>query len=108
MARQAPLGDRLSRQADKLEGQSLVTHHRPQDFRRASPILAALAFGFTTLLALCAPAQATNIERVVSPGGIEFWLVRDATVPLVAVNFAFRGGSVQDPEDKGGLAELTV
>ena len=60
------------------------------------------------LMALSLPAAATKIERVVSPGGIEFWFVRDGTVPLVSIEFAFRGGSVQDPEDKGGLAEMTV
>jgi zinc protease len=61
-----------------------------------------------TLIAFCLPAGATKIDRVVSPGGIEFWFVRDATVPLVSIEFAFRGGSVQDPDDKGGLAALTV
>ena len=60
------------------------------------------------LVALCVPASATKIERVVSPSGIEFWFVRDATVPLVSIEFAFRGGAVQDPDDKMGLAEMTV
>ena len=60
------------------------------------------------LMALSLPASATKIERVVSPGGIEFWFVRDGTVPLVSIEFAFRGGAVQDPDDKGGLAEMTV
>ena len=60
------------------------------------------------LMALSLPASATKIERVVSPSGIEFWFVRDGTVPLVSIEFAFRGGAVQDPDDKGGLAEMTV
>jgi zinc protease len=60
------------------------------------------------LVAFGAPANATKIERVVSPGGIEFWFVRDGTVPLVSIEFAFRGGAVQDPDDKIGLAEMTV
>ncbi len=34
--------------------------------------------------------------------------MRDATVPLVAIEFAFRGGAAQDPDDKAGLAEMTV
>jgi zinc protease len=68
-------------------------------------IFAALA-----LFALFAPggAQAMTIERVVSPGGIEAWLVRDATVPLVAMQFAFRGGSSQDPADKAGLSNMVA
>jgi zinc protease len=43
---------------------------------------------------------------VISPGGIEAWLVQDATVPLVAMQFAFAGGSAQDPADKPGVAQL--
>jgi zinc protease len=70
--------------------------------------LGALGIAGAALLALGLPAQAQKIERIVSPGGIEFWFVRDATVPLISLNFAFRGGSVQDPDDKGGLAEMTV
>lgn len=68
------------------------------------------------VLALCAafvlfvsPARATEIERVVSPGGIEAWLVREDAVPLVAMSFAFEeGGSSQDPADKAGLGTLTA
>ncbi len=70
--------------------------------------LGALAVIAAALLALCVPAKATKIERVTSPGGIEFWFVRDGTVPLIAIEFAFRGGAVQDPDDKAGLAEMTV
>jgi zinc protease len=53
-------------------------------------------------------ADATKIERLITPGGIEVWLVRDPTVPLVAVNFGFSGGSTQDPPDKGGTANMMV
>ena len=62
-----------------------------------------------TVLALAvpaAPASATTIERVVSPGGIEAWLVHETAVPLVVVNFAFKGGAVQDPAGKSGTANL--
>jgi zinc protease len=55
------------------------------------------------------PVQAaTNIQRVVSPGGIEAWFVQDATVPLVAIQFAFTGGSAQDPADKPGVANFAA
>jgi zinc protease len=52
------------------------------------------------------PAHATTIERVVSPGGIEAWLVHEPAVPLIAVDFAFAGGAVQDPAGKAGTANL--
>jgi len=67
----------------------------------------AVALGAFALLLPAVPAQATKIDRIVSPGGIEAWLVRDTTVPLVAMQFAFTGGSSQDPADKSGLANMT-
>ena len=69
--------------------------------------LAALALA-TLAVAFAAPAEATKIERVVSPGGIEAWLVSDKTVPLIAVDFAFRGGANQDPAGKTGVAQMTT
>lgn len=64
---------------------------------------------FAAALALAAPAQAaTKIERVVSPGGIEAWLVSDSSVPLIAMNFAFQGGANQDPIGKPGVAYMTA
>jgi zinc protease len=66
----------------------------------------AAALAFFTVLA--APAGAMTIERVVSAGGIEAWLVQEKTVPLIAVEFAFRGGANEDPADKSGLAHMTA
>jgi zinc protease len=64
----------------------------------------------SVVVALMAPlaAQATTIQRVVSPGGIEAWLVQDPTVPLIAFDFAFRGGANQDPVDKPGVATMAT
>jgi len=68
-----------------------------------------LALAATAFLWLApVDAHATKIERVITPGGIEVWLVRDPTVPLVAINFGFGGGSTQDPPDKGGTANMMV
>ncbi|MBX3596055.1 MAG: insulinase family protein [Rhizobiaceae bacterium] len=47
-----------------------------------------------------------KIQEVVSPKGVRAWLVEDYTVPLVAMRFAFEGGSTQDPDGKEGLANL--
>lgn len=51
-------------------------------------------------------AHATKIERVVSPSGIEAWLVREPAIPMIAMEFAFVGGSCQDPADRPGLAYM--
>lgn len=53
-------------------------------------------------------AAAAKIQRVVSPGGIEAWFVQDATVPLVAMEYAFVGGASQDPEGKPGTGYMTA
>jgi zinc protease len=69
--------------------------------RRA--VVALLALPFVT-----APALATTIERVVSPGGIEAWLVHEPAVPMIAIDFAFVGGAAQDALGKGGTATLVA
>jgi zinc protease len=74
-----------------------------------SGLFAALSVILIGLGLVLAPAKAaTKIERLVTPGGIEVWLVRDATVPLIAMDFAFRGGGAQDPADKSGTGSLTT
>ena len=52
------------------------------------------------------PAGAATVQRVVSPGGIEAWLVQEPSLPLVALNFAFIGGATQDPTDKPGVGYM--
>lgn len=51
-------------------------------------------------------AYAIDIERVVSPGGVEAWLVAEPTIPLIGISIAFRGGAAQDPEDLPGVADM--
>jgi zinc protease len=74
--------------------------------------LRAAAGGAATLLLaltlLAAPAaRAVDVQRVVSPGGIEAWLVESNEVPVIAVDFAFRGaGASADPADRQGLSNL--
>jgi zinc protease len=53
-------------------------------------------------------AGASRIERIVTPAGIEIWLVREKNLPMVSLNFAFLGGAAQDPADKPGVANLVA
>ncbi|MGO4333666.1 M16 family metallopeptidase [Labrys sp. KB_33_2] len=46
------------------------------------------------------------IQKIVSPLGIEAWLVEDYAVPVIAIDFAFKGGAAQDPADRPGLAHI--
>ncbi len=68
------------------------------------PALCGLALLCLTLTIL--PVRAMNIERVVSPKGITAWLVSEANVPLIAMQFAFEGGAAQDQNGKEGTAYL--
>jgi zinc protease len=66
---------------------------------------AALAAAFAIVCAASAQA-ASKIEPIVSPGGIKAWLVREPSVPMVALDFAFTGGANADPADKPGVANM--
>ncbi len=78
----------------------------------ARPFLGHLLLLVIMSLSLVSPAaaqsQTTRITRVMSPGGIEAWLVHDTTLPLIAMEFAFVGGAAQDPAGKPGVASLTA
>jgi zinc protease len=67
-----------------------------------SALMAATSFIFLPFL--IAPAHSMQIQKVVSPKGIEAWLVEDHTLPLIAMQLGFEGGSAQDPAGKDGLA----
>jgi len=71
-------------------------------------VLSRLAVALVALPLITAAARATTIERVVSEGGIEAWLVREPAVPMIAVDFAFVGGAAQDIAGKAGTAYLAA
>ena len=65
-----------------------------------------LALAFVVLLCRLAPAEAMDIERVVSPGGIEAWLVEEPSIPVLVMEVAWKGGTATDTADKAGLANM--
>jgi zinc protease len=70
--------------------------------------LVAIAAMSLALLSAASDASAAKIERVVTPGGIEAWLVRDQTLPMLSMEFSFKGGAAQDPAGKPGVAHLAA
>lgn len=63
------------------------------------------------VLALCAalPAWAeVNIKEMTTPGGIDAWLVEEHSIPFVALELRFQGGTSLDPQDKDGVTNLMV
>ncbi len=64
---------------------------------------------FAILLLQPQPSHATTrIQHIKTPGGIEAWFVQDATVPLIAMQYAFGGGADQDPADKPGVGTMVA
>lgn len=59
-----------------------------------------------TSAAVAVSSSPTQVNSVVSRGGIEAWHVESAVVPLVAIAFTFEGGTAQDPEGKAGVAQM--
>ena len=76
--------------------------------RRLLPSLSGLVIAAVASIAAFSVQAATKIERVISPGGIELWLVREPSLPLIAIDFSFNGGSSQVPADKAGLASMVT
>jgi len=54
------------------------------------------------------PADAIEIKSVRSPGGIEAWLVEDHKIPVISLDWAFKGAGSRDPAGKQGLSELVA
>jgi zinc protease len=71
-------------------------------------LVASIFFAAAAAIASTNAASAMTIEKIVSPGGIEAWLVREKSLPLVTLNYAFHGGASQDDADKAGTANLTA
>lgn len=80
----------------------------------ARAFLAALAFACTPMMAAPAFAQTAQaqsedgvpVERVVSPGGIEAWLVSDSTVPMIVLRAYWLGGAANEPDNLTGVTSV--
>lgn len=56
---------------------------------------------------LAVPARAAvEIQEVTSPGGITAWLVEEHSIPFVALDIRFKGGTALDAEGKRGAINL--
>ena len=55
------------------------------------------------------PAHAEmNIVEVTSPGGLKAWLVEEHSIPFVAMELGFEGGTVLDAPGKRGVGNLMM
>ena len=55
-----------------------------------------------------ASADDERIQRVISPGGIEAWLVEESAIPMIAVEIGFEGGALLDSDEQLGVASFTA
>lgn len=74
---------------------------------RARATAAAVWLAVLAILLVAPPAAATEVQRVVSPGGIEAWLVEEHRIPILSLKAAFRGGAVLDAAGREGTANMT-
>jgi zinc protease len=68
--------------------------------------LSLALLGLAAFALVATPAAALDIEKVVSPGGIEAWLVEETEVPIITMEVSWEGGSASDPAAKLGLANM--
>lgn len=64
-----------------------------------------IAAAIIALTPLAAMAQ-TEIEEVVTPAGITFWLAQESAIPIVSMEILFRGGTGLDPADRPGAVTM--
>jgi zinc protease len=81
----------------------------PVSALRAAARLMGLALVMAVALAAAiTPAFALpKVQKVVSPGGIEAWLMQLNDAPLITFRLAFKGGVLQDPNGKYGSTTMT-
>jgi len=49
-----------------------------------------------------------KIQQFVTPGGVSVWLVSEPSIPILAVQLAWEGGTAMDPEGLEGLGEVVT
>jgi zinc protease len=68
--------------------------------------LVSLSVALGALDPIPAAEAAAKVERVVSPGGIEAYLLSEPSIPFLSLSLHFRGGAALDPVGKEGLAYM--
>lgn len=79
--------------------------------KRVALAIALACASFAPAYAQTQPESAASrygvdVERIVSPGGIEAWLVSDATVPMIVMRAYWRGGSASESENVIGVTSV--
>ena len=67
-------------------------------------LLSAFVFFMTVFSVEAAPVL--DIQKIITPKGLEVWFVQDKHLPMMALQFSVRGGAQFDPKGKDGTAEM--
>jgi zinc protease len=79
----------------------------PGRLRAAATRLVGLVI-VATVIGLAAPASALpEVQKVVSPGGVEAWLMELNDAPVITLRISFKGGDLQNPDGKYGTGDMT-
>ncbi|MFN3912101.1 M16 family metallopeptidase [Hyphomonas sp.] len=49
-----------------------------------------------------------TIQQFITPGGVSVWLVSEPSIPILAVQMAWKGGTASDPAGLEGLSEVVT
>src|SRR6056297_2418341 len=77
------------------------------DYSGGDPMMRFLLPVLALFVALPAWAE-VNIKEMTTPGGIHAWLVEEHSIPFVALELRFQGGTSLDPQGKEGVTNLMV
>lgn len=69
-------------------------------------MLRILSAGLLALTLVLPARAAVMIQPVASDGGLTAWLVEERSIPMVAIEIIFPGGSVLDADDQAGATSL--
>ena len=64
------------------------------------------ALAIVAMLAALPARAGVDIQEITTPGGIDAWLVEEHSIPFVALELRFRGGTSLDAPDRRGAVNL--
>jgi zinc protease len=73
---------------------------------RYASTLALLMLTASMFAAMPRGEAAAKVERVVSRGGIEAYLLSEPSIPFLSLSMHFKGGAALDPKGKEGLSHM--
>ncbi len=95
-------------QQRQKKARAIALSRSQSDAKQRAQIWPFLLVVLSLFVLMASQAKAVEVKRVVSPGGIEAWLVEDHTNPIISLEMAFRGGAAMNPAEKAGLANMVA